>query len=117
MASRRGAECVSDLGGPRTTQIATAIVTATKKYRMQSFAGRKMRESFHFSQLRLEIFAVKQIDYGSNYGSHGRTLISPAVSISPECCGLMSARHKNGYVATDSRFVRNGRAKQPYMRV
>ena len=86
----RGAECVSDLGGPRTAQIATAIVTATTKYRMQSLADRKMRESFHFSQLRLEIFAVKQIDYGSNYGPHGRTLISPAVSIAPECCGLMS---------------------------
>jgi hypothetical protein len=102
VSSRRGAECVSDLGGPRTAQIATAIVTATTKYRMQLLTGWKMRESFHFSQLRLEIFAVKQIDYGSNYGPHGRTLISPAVSIAPECCGLMSPRHKSGYVATGS---------------
>jgi hypothetical protein len=64
--SRRGAECVSDLGGPRTTQIVTAIVTATTKYRMQLLTGRKMRESFHFSQLRLEIFATQQIDDGKN---------------------------------------------------
>jgi hypothetical protein len=66
VASRRGAECVSDLGGLITAQMAIATITATATKRMRSLAGRDGRQSFHFRQLGLEVFAIEQIDNGNN---------------------------------------------------
>jgi hypothetical protein len=49
-----------------TAQMAIATITATATKRMRSLAGRDGRQSFHFRQLGLEVFAIEQIDNGNN---------------------------------------------------